>query len=212
MPSTNQAVIVPLFSSPVYCRYSLEFNAKKIIYFLEESEWEETEYKNGFNSKNQNILLEDELLDIKNIVEENLRIYIHEFLKISTEHTLKHCCSWAMRHGNGDCAQLHMHKNSMYSGVIYLKVPEDSGNHLIFEINHNQPTYSTITASPNIDEQNIYNSRSFSLFIEDKSIAIFPSHMHHKTLISQSKENRYCIAFNYFLGGRYGGPTSSLVI
>lgn len=204
------ATIFPLFSSPLFVRENIIYDNKKIFSFLESCEWETVEAKNGKSTLNHSILLEEELKDVKNIIEENLKIYLFDFLKISSHHTLKHTSSWAMCHERGHYAQQHMHKNSMYSGVLYVKVPENSGNLLLFDSSDHQPTYCSQTISPDIAEYNLYNSRHFRLPVDETTLVIFPSHMYHRTLVSETDAKRICIAFNYFLGGKYNCPTAEI--
>jgi uncharacterized protein (TIGR02466 family) len=212
MTYADTATIFPLFSTPVYVRNDLSYDSKGVISILDNYEWKRTHSGDANLSVNQNILLRPELKNIKLTVEDNLHKFIFNILKVSENHELKHVCSWAICHEKNDFSPGHIHQNSMFSGVIYFKVPPNSGTSLKFINDYNNPTYVSNTFDPSIEEFNIFNSRTFEVNVDEKTIIIFPSHAIHATQVSQSEEKRYCISFNYILTGKYGTDTGFLEI
>jgi uncharacterized protein (TIGR02466 family) len=208
----SEALIFPLFSTPLFVRHDLEYDTQKVVKYLESIAWKEIEAKNGKSTVNYSLLDEPEMADVRQMIEYNLKVYLFEFLDLAKHHTLRHSASWAMLHERGDYAQQHMHKNSQFSGVLYVQTPPNSGDFLIFDASDHQPTFATQTLSPDVDASNMYNSRCFRAPVNEKTICIFPSHLYHKTSVSKTDEKRYCIAFDYLLTGTYGQQAGSLTI
>ena len=72
--------------------------------------------KNGFMSQDTQWLSNN--LDVKDIVDTHMDIYVHEALAISRRHRIQHQSSWINYHGIGDSAAEHTHPNSMFSGCF----------------------------------------------------------------------------------------------
>ena len=208
----GEALIFPLFSTPLFVRHDLEWDNQKAVEYLESIEWQDIKMNNGKSTVNHSLLDEPEMADVRQLIEDNLKVYLFDFLDIAEHHTLRHSASWAMLHERGDFAQQHMHKNSQFSGVLYVQTPENSGDWVMFDAPDTQPTFASQTLSPDVANQNLYNSRCYRAPVTEKTICIFPSHLYHKTPASKTDEKRYCIAFDYFLSGRYGQQAGSLTI
>ena len=206
--------IVPLFSSPILTS-KIDISAEKFesaLKYVEGIEYiqgfDTDGHRNGFTSINQNLLNEPKMIDIAECVEKALGEYLFDVLKLDNNFSLKHQCSWSVKHEYGDKSHIHNHSNSLFSGVLYLKVPPDSGNYLTFY--NEQTTFVTSTFSFPFSEYNIYNSKHWEFDVEEKTILIFPSHVHHKAPISRSYANRYCISFNYFVSGEMAEYTKCM--
>ena len=63
-----------------------------------------------------------------------------------------------------------------------------------------------------IQNWNPFNSHSFTMVPETNQIVIFPSNLPHKVSTSRSDNERYCIAFNYFVRGIFGKNEGELRI
>ena len=203
--------VLPLFSTPVYvdtCDLTeIDFNM----------EWQNpcgddpTYGNNGKISANVNWLEVGLYADLKRTIEAHLSQYVFGVLGSSRGIELEHQSSWVNRHDKGDKARNHVHVNSMFSGVLYLQVPPDSGD-LIFNVPAMNPTYCTSTVSLDIVEPNIYNQREVPFTPETGDIIIFPSHLPHYVTASNSDQPRYSLAFNYFAKGVVGYNESRLHI
>lgn len=199
--------ILPCFSTPV-CVDTVDYKFNQ--QYLESLEYWEYDNQTGFMSVNQNILLEDEFSGIKEQVEKKINIFLFDFLKIS-QGNIKHCLSWINLHKHGNFAPSHCHSNSFYSGVVYLKYPPDSGK-IWFHHPLQFPTFSGTTLDPLISEHNIYNSKSWSVEPKDNMLVFFPSHLNHSTEVNNSFDDRYSIAFNYFIEGEIGKTTGKVCL
>ena len=199
--------ILPLFSSPIY-EAELEISDNEnnsILNFVRSINYrkciDSLNLSDGFISEEQNILNLPQLKKLKKLIETELNLFLYDGLSIDKNQKLKHLCSWSVKHKYGDKSHIHMHTNSMFSGVYYLKVPENSGNILTF---HSQRLKMVV---PTFAEYTQLNSTIWKLDIYDKKLVLFPSDVYHSVPVSESNEDRYSISFNYFLTGKFGKPT-----
>ena len=194
--------VLPLFSQPVYIDM-FDINDQMVsdvmrtdYHFLNNVE------NNGGMSKNTQWLNSNP--EIKSVAEQYLWHYLTKVLGIGMErHTLCHQSSWINIHHKGDQGAGHSHTNSMFSGVMYFKIPPDSCE-ILFHVPAMFPTYVTQTVLPDIVESNIYNMREAVIQPVDGMIILFPSHLPHTINVNNSDEKRYSLAFNYYLKGAFG--------
>jgi len=201
MTLENQ-IVYPIFSTPLY-------HANVSDYVNDVIDLDNIPYNNFFdntkqvhtlNSIDQNILLSDKFSTVKKHIDSAMSEFVYNQLKISKKLTLKLVCSW-MAIGFPECrTSTHMHNNSMFSGVFYIKSNDKAGN-LIFCAEQAQMTYCSPTVRVIPEEFNILNSLSWSIAPKTNDILIFPSHLLHGVSENLSNEIRCVISFNYFLSG-----------
>ena len=85
----------------------------------------------------------------------------------------------------------------MFSGIFYFSVNKEQLN-ISFE-NLQRSSYSVEPT-----EYNIYNSSEQKLIVENKTLILFPSEVHHQILENISEKDRYSLAFNVIPDGEYG--------
>ena len=112
--------ILPLFSQPVYIDVvnldpDVLRRAEKTP--MQDMSLDSAYKKNGSMSQDTQWLSNH--LDVKDIVDQHMDIYVHEALTISRKHRLQHQSSWINYHGIGDSAAEHTHVNSMFSGCLW---------------------------------------------------------------------------------------------
>jgi len=107
-------------------------------------------------------------------------------------------------HTRGQAAGQHIHGNSLISGVLYLHVNATSGD-LVFH----RDIHSLIPFPPTFDFDvttfNIYNCKSWSYQPNVNDICLFPSTVMHSADANESDDERWCLAFNVFARGTFGG-------
>ena len=205
--------IFPLFSTPLFYKNIKSYNDVNDLNNISKNNFFDNNYQdNTINSIDQNILLNPEYKNLLDIINNEMAKYVYGYLKISTDISLKLVCSW-MVIGYPNCkTSLHMHTNSLYSGIFYIKSESDSGT-IIFEAPQSQLTYSNPAIKPDVIDYNIYNSLSWSIQPKTNDLLIFPSHLHHRVTENTGTSPRCAIAFNYFLTGMIGSqPTRMLKI
>jgi uncharacterized protein (TIGR02466 family) len=167
------------------------------------------------NSDNGNYTLDKNVLDkmptLKNRIENEFEKYVRDVLHINKNVNFKIINSWINIHKKGDWSQSHLHKNSCFSGVYYLNVPENSGN-ISFDKTIVLNNLSTSTISYDYDEANYINADKVKFKVEEGLILFFPSTIYHNVDKSNSIEERYSLAFNFFADGLVGKDESVLKI
>lgn len=197
----NNKRITPLFSTPLYTSnigYSeavLDY-IKKIEYIRSGPDKNTT---NGYCSKNIALLNVPELILFKKSILQEISYFLNEQLSFSNEIKFNITTSWATKHDKGDYSQPHHHSNSLYSGIVYLQVDDNSGD-IIFCNKFKSPLYPQ-EINIEIKEFNILNSSTWAITPKNNDILIFPSHLTHEVTPSKSDQLRYALAFNIFPSG-----------
>tara|TARA_B100001250_G_C19492700_1_gene653825 strand:+ start:49 stop:669 length:621 start_codon:yes stop_codon:yes gene_type:complete len=205
----NPQQIVPLFSQPLYINKIdiTQDNIEQVINTPCQSD--NGGYNNGWMSQTQWLTTQPE---IRSIIEEHLSEYVFNTLAVdNSKHQLEHTSSWVNKHNPGDSGAGHAHSNAMFSGVMYFKVPPNSGD-IVFYVPSMHPTWCTQTLYPEVTEYNTYNMRKSIIPVRDGMILLFPSHLTHAVKPNNSNDDRYSIAFNYILRGEYGERDTHLVL
>ena len=195
--------IIPLFSSPVYV--TVDDSMPDVV-----SQVESLEYQNhsrsiqgGSQTINQNIL--HELPEIQSFLESHVKEYVYGVMGISEEFFIDVPCSWVNCHKQGDMSHEHSHRNSMYSGIVYLKTHPNCGDLVFID-----QSYKTL--DPTKSSINVYNAPQWSVPPVDGMVVIFPSHLVHSVKANQDTRRRYSLAFNIMIRGDYGNATSYLTL
>jgi uncharacterized protein (TIGR02466 family) len=134
---------------------------------------------------------------------QHVDIYTRQLLAVNKGIEFYITDSWINIHQRGHSAGPHVHHNSLISGVLYLKVTENSGD-LVF---HKQ-ALSLVPFPPaldlDMDSYNIYNCKSWGHRPKTNDICLFPSVVTHSVDPNESDEDRWCLAFNVFVRGKFG--------
>jgi uncharacterized protein (TIGR02466 family) len=88
----------------------------------------------------------------------------------------------------------HIHPGSLFSSVIYIKVPKNSGK-IVFERN----PLETFILEQYCDEKNPFISPNISYEPIDKRVLIFPSYLSHYVEKNETDEDRISIAINFMV-------------
>ena len=119
--------------------------------------------------------------------------------------------SWAVKHLPGDEAQSHTHTGSLISGVYYLHTPKDSGN-ITFSKEYCYTNMFPQSVNFAYDEFNLVNCEKCTIEVENGKILLFPSHLLHSVEKNNTSEDRYSLAFNFYVRGKFGEKESVLEI
>ena len=112
--------------------------------------------------------------------------------------------SWSTKVNPNVTTTSHNHKNSMFSGVLYL-------NQKIFLQFYLNQINSIIIFNRTI-EFNDFNSESWIVKPSSWEIIFFPSHIKHNICKNESDEDRFSIAMNFLPIGAYGNNDSKVNI
>ena len=73
------------------------------------------------------VLEEPGMEGLRSQIYKELDYYIYEYLKVVPEIEYYITTSWVMKHVKGDYTVHHCHTNSIFSGVVYIEVDENTG-------------------------------------------------------------------------------------
>lgn len=203
MNLSNTESVYSFFPKVFYINILKEIDFKTIQNKIEK----ETFIKVGENEKdlyastNVNILNSKDFKKIKKKIENEFYNFKNNYLKYNNT-DFKLTTSWLTKSKKGEYSHLHKHKNSFYSGILYLQVDDISGD-ISFE-NQCNNNFSIIPT-----ENNTYNTDEYIIKPINNMIIFFPSDIHHRILKNKSDNIRYSIAFNLMPSGKIGKTDST---
>ena len=143
----------------------------------------------------------------KDIVMSYFNKFKNDVLRLENNH-VKMTTSWVTKLTTNSSSQFHLHKNSYYSGVLYLEKPKDGGSIEFINDGLNPSSFGLNTPT----EYNIFNFESFSIQPQKNLIVFFPSYLKHRITPYRDRDPRYSIAFNIIPVGVYGEGDSTVNI
>jgi uncharacterized protein (TIGR02466 family) len=192
--------VMPLFSQPIYIsKIELSDN---IIDHVKKLEYYEMSSSSGWLSEDTMVLDHPVMSNLKSILIDNVNNYAHNVLQIQDDIEFYITNSWVTLHQENDYSPPHHHDNSLFSGTVYINIPDDDES--VFEFF--APPVSNIFGflTPKFKEWNLLNSRNWFIKPETGTTIIFPSNLVHGTsAMTSSVNNRYCLAYNVFARGDF---------
>lgn len=199
----NKPTIYPLFAAPVYVNNVGHFERPDLESLEYSSSMPTGGAYNFSSSVDKNVLHRPEFKHVHEIVMREVERYTRELLAVNRKVQFYITNSWVNRHRRGQSAGPHVHHNSLISGVLYLKVNENSGD-LVFH----RDVLSLIPFPPALDLDmdgfNLYNCKSWGHKPKTNDICLFPSVVMHSVDPNESDEERWCLAFNVYVRGEFG--------
>lgn len=99
---------------------------------------------------------------------------------------------WFNTYYQKDYQEYHVHQNSIYSAVFFVRAPKGSSP-LVLQ----NPNYFYKMFVVNQIEDSKYSHNTWSVPSEQNKLVIFPSHLLHMVPCHQSKEKRISVALNF---------------
>jgi uncharacterized protein (TIGR02466 family) len=199
----QKPTIYPLFSSPVYVNNVGDFPRPDLASLEYSSTIPTGGSYNFLSSSDKHVLDRQDFAHVRGIVMREVETYTRQLLAVNRNVEFYITDSWINIHKRGHSAGPHVHHNSLISGVLYLKVTENSGD-LVF---HKQ-ALSLVPFPPaldlDMDSYNLYNCKSWGHRPKINDICLFPSVVTHSVDPNESDEDRWCLAFNVFVRGKFG--------
>jgi uncharacterized protein (TIGR02466 family) len=102
---------------------------------------------------------------------------------------------------------MHIHPNCLFSGIIYIKAPQNCGPTLFHD-----PRINARLIEPTYTEINTFNSAALTVPAEKGLMLIWPSYLAHGVEYGTSKddEDRIVVAFNIMIRGTIDRRTARL--
>jgi uncharacterized protein (TIGR02466 family) len=184
-----------LFGIPIYIG-KIKLKKEEINYIIN-SNYERVHINNGFKTKNNYLLNDKNLKNLKKEIENELKNFVYNQLKIKNNYKFVMLNSWAMKHIKNDWAQPHYHSNSFISGVVYLKTNKNSG-YFSFNKNSNWNNICSNFLKFEYTKYTEQNCDTWFILPENGNIILFPSFLEHSVSKNESDEDRYCCSFNFY--------------
>tara|TARA_Y100000310_G_C20374526_1_gene665099 strand:+ start:200 stop:733 length:534 start_codon:yes stop_codon:yes gene_type:complete len=163
------------------------------------------EKRGMFNHRSKEHFLFDkfaeELKDIINFCEQNLKQYMEEIEGVNTDLvTLRITQSWLNKTKPGEKHHQHSHPNSYLSGVLYIKcLPNDC----IEYINRSDRSYDNMQFP--VIKATVWNSQNMLQGVKEGDLILFHSWLPHSVNENTTNDNeRISLAFNTFPTGEMG--------
>jgi len=172
-------------------------------------EYERTHINNSDISKDRYIL--NDIPDLKSDIESHCELFVRKYLTVKDNAKFYLQNSWSNIHRPNEDSQIHYHASSLLSGVYYPILPKNSGD-IAF---HRGSIYINIfhhSIRFEYKENNNLTAEKYVLNLKEGTIIIFPSHLEHSVEKNNSNENRYSIAFNFYVRGKFGKEEYELEI
>jgi hypothetical protein len=151
--------------------------------------------KNASVTKDVSIFKHTQLERIKKILNKHVEEYKNNTLEI--EDCIKVVQSWVTKNDNSvHC--VHKHRNAFISAVFYL---ENEGDNKISFITDKSSLETCQFLDYKIKNNNIFNSSTWTLEIEEGMIVVFLSDLSHQSI---NKGTKTMVGANYFLTGEIG--------
>jgi uncharacterized protein (TIGR02466 family) len=185
---STEKTLWPLFSKPIF-KTSVDVSSLD----LSKVEW--TENYNNWISKSQNILEQPEFEKISQLAFDGVCEYFYGIMRASQKAEIAITESWLNKTEKGQIHHRHYHPNSIFSAIVYLDSEGETGQTKFIT-----SEYQTIEYD--IDESNLYNSKSWSITPKVGDMLIFPSSVEHMVTEYQGNTPRVTLSFNTFLRGQ----------
>lgn len=116
-------------------------------------------------------------------------------------------CMWANITQPNNWHHMHIHPNSLFSGILYIKTPENCGA-TIFQ----DPRMASRMIEPSYTEINTFNSAEFSVPPRKGVMLMWPSYISHAVQYGTAKEDedRIVVSFNIMIRGLVDRRTARL--
>ena len=152
------------------------------------------------NTLNSYVLNSKELLEIKKWFESKLNFFTKNILSYPDNLNLYITQSWVNYTKTGEYHNLHIHSNSLYSGVFYFQTEETD----VIKFETSESRVGGPLFNIQRKEYNLYNANGWILPVKTGKLLIFPSNLEHSVPITKSKNTRISLSFNTFIRGEIG--------
>lgn len=185
-----------LFPTPVV-QIDLDYNLTEEQLLFIKKQPVRPNYGNS-TSRNNYILNEPELLELKELLLLNAQNFIDELYKPKYDIDTYITQSWLNYNSSTDFHHKHSHPNSLISGVYYVENTSVDNGKIYFYSDRYRQVYTEPI------EHNIYNSVEWWINATPGQLLLFPSYLTHSVEPVSFHETRISLSFNTFARGLFG--------
>jgi uncharacterized protein (TIGR02466 family) len=193
--------IISLFPTPVL-RVRVQEYFQDEIWKLKQLELENVYGNDVTKDLNHLKSIESYCLDLPGM--EKLKSYIEKEVKdfyvhgLAIDGDIMITQSWVNKNINGGVTHVHYHHNSIISGVYYIDVPDNSTLIKFYkpEINRSTAYRLEPEVNPDLVPGNPYAQTVATIPVANSEILLFPSYFPHGVPSIDTRQDRWCLAFN----------------
>lgn len=153
----------------------------------------------NFFSENFYVLNSLNFINLKNQIQEKINYYKEEICGIKKQNFYI-TNSWIAKTPKNGSHLLHNHPNSILSGVVYLKTPDNS----IINFCKDIEIFKDFKFHFDYEKQTSFYTIDYSIPVKSRDIVIFPSWLEHYVPENLSEDERIILGFNCFVEGEFG--------
>lgn len=195
-----------LFAVPVYKSSLQRTFTEQELQFFQQQLADPVAAVSNQSSRNKNVLDASEMKGLRFDIQQCINHYFTLVHNTANQVAVDITQSWLSVTRRGESHHTHSHPNSVFSGVLYIKLAEQDG--INFFRNDDMWWYELIPK-----EHNYYNAHRYLVETQVGDIIIFPSNVKHGVKEVVSDVERVSLAFNTFFTGELGrGDFSNALI
>ena len=194
----KEPVIENLFPIPIYMSNINRKFTKQELQFVTEQKKHCNKNQGNINTKDNYILNRKDFKNIKKFIDKTCQDYLKKIISPKNNIELYITQSWLNYTEKDQYHHEHSHSNSVVSGVLYFDC-DKKNDQIKFT---NSKGYEQI--KPEIDQYNIWNSKTWWFPLETGQLVMFPSSTTHQVETKQGTNTRISLAFNTFYKGTLG--------
>ena len=166
----------------------------KILKFVESQEF--TYHGNGYITS-EDLLDYPQMHVVRDCISDRVKEFVYGDCGISDKMKIELVSSWANLHKKGDFAQVHVHYNSIISGVWYLTTTPKTGK---LVVHADYKLFGNLLDFPR-RVYNEFNGDQYAFTPQNGDLLLFPSTMKHSVKVNNCDNERISLAFNYMIRG-----------
>ena len=191
-------MIYNLFPTPLYVsNLNKKFTEKELNFVLKQKNHCINNDGNKF-SKDTYILNNQELVDIKTLLEKSCKDYLNNIICTKDDIELNITQSWLNYTEENEYHHRHHHPNSIVSGVLYFDCDEKNDRIKFFSEKPKE------LIKPKV-EYNTWNAENSWFAVKTGDLFMFPSYIDHQVDLKKGSHTRISLSFNTFFKGTIGG-------
>jgi uncharacterized protein (TIGR02466 family) len=190
-----QGEIRPLFPAGALVRYVNQGHQPVSIADLKFDQSDDSSITSSTDS-GVNILEEPRFKKLTEFINECITDYLDNIVSYKYDsYTIVH--AWVNRAAEGNIQPMHLHGNSIISGVYYLQADKSNAPLYFEKIEINTSPYLAISTR----KQTLFNANRMAFPAETGICFLFPSNIRHGYDIPNTCGERISLAFNVMLNG-----------
>ena len=192
--------VVKMFSVPLHTLYINDFDKEELVDYAYNLKSKKIEHKasgrNGFQSPVFKVKGGDVLQDLIINLVQNIPSF-----RTDSQVDIK-CQAWVNINSPSSYNIKHCHPCSDLAGVLWIKVPENSGA-ISFYSPYAFACYEEISSYNEDFKKELNYYHSYTFIPKEGLLVLFPSHLEHSVAVNKSEEDRISASFNLKLNDQF---------